>query len=317
MGGDFGPRITIPAAIKVAQAYPNAQFFLVGDSTIFPSFSQNNISIVHADDVVAMDADPRRTLRQMNSTSMGLALSLVKEGKADGCVSAGNTGALILMTRHAIGTIEGIRSPAICKSMPAKSPTKMLDLGANIECSAEQLVQFSIMGSALATLDGGSSPTVGLLNIGSESTKGTTIIRETAAILAEHNYVNFQGFIEADDIFSGKVQVIVCDGYSGNIALKASQGVARFITDKFTSSLKSNIFNIIIAWCLKSTLKALYQEINPDVYNGATLLGLKKVVIKSHGSASELAFMHALEMAIEQVKKNVPSKISEYLNNSK
>lgn len=316
MGGDFGPRVTVPAVQNLAQAFPEVSIFLVGDTSLIhlPSPIPPNITLVHADAIVLADDNPRQILRQVSNTSLGVALTLVADGKADACISAGNTGALMIMARHTIGTLAGIKTPAICKLMPATLPTLMLDLGANIRCSASQLVQFAIMGSALASVDSLPAPKVALLNIGREASKGTSMVREAAAILGNYKPINFTGFIEADEIFSGKVDVIVCDGVSGNMALKASQGVARFIAKKLEQSLRASFVKKTFSWILKSMLQDFHQEVNPDNYNGATLLGLKKTVIKSHGSASSLAFTHALVMALEQVQKNVPEKVAAQLN---
>lgn len=315
MGGDFGPRVTVSAAQNLANAFPHSQVFLVGNTAQFhfSTPAPKNITLIHTDAVVKQDDSARQLLRQIHSTSMGVALTLVADGKADACVSAGHTGALIAMARHIIGTLEGIRTPAICKLMPATSPTYMLDLGANVTCSTNQLVQFAIMGNALMATESKPAPKVALLNIGSEASKGTPIVREAANKLRHNPAINFTGFIEADEIFADKVDVIVCDGISGNMALKASQGVARFIASKIEVALTASLLIKIMSWFLKPLLKSFYKEINPDIYNGATLLGLKKTVIKSHGSASVLAFSHALAMAMEQTNKKIPGKISAQL----
>lgn len=257
---------------------------------------------------------PGKTLRHKQDSSMWLALESVANGEADACVSAGNTGALMVMGRHLIKTIEGIDRPAICKPMPtANRPSYLLDLGANLDCSAEQLCQFALMGSALAKVAGRDQPEVALLNVGTEHTKGSEEIQQAAELLRQHKGLVFKGFIEGDELYSGKVDVVVCDGFIGNVALKVSEGLARFVFSSLSTYLNENPFKKFIVFLIKPLFVGWSNKFNPSSYNGAILLGLKKVVIKSHGGASQSGFIKALETAREQVLHDIPSQIEKFL----
>lgn len=311
MSGDFGPRITIPAALAFAESVPDAQLLLFGDpaqmAEFLPAKLPENISVHSCDKVIAMDAAPREALRHAQGSSMASALQAVADGDADACISAGNSGALMLLGKRALGTLAGLDLPAFCKAMPVEhNATLMLDLGGNVQCSAEQLVQFARMGSVLAA--GAGDASVALLNIGSESGKGTRVVREASALLEAQAEVNYVGFIEADEIFTGKVAVIVCDGFSGNIALKASEGVARLIARRIENSFASG-FTRLLGVFLWPVLRHWRRELNPDAYNGATLAGLTGTVIKSHGGAGVQATVNALTLAYEQARLGVPAKI--------
>ncbi|MDO3385722.1 phosphate acyltransferase PlsX [Gilvimarinus sp. SDUM040013] len=313
MSGDFGPRITIPAALAFAEAFPNAHLQLYGKadaiSEYLPAKPPINVSVVDCEGVIAMDTAPKLALRNGNGSSMAEALKAVAEKRAQACVSAGNSGALMLLAKRHLGMLDGVAWPAFCKSMPVeRGATVMLDLGGNIQSSVAQLIQFARMGSVLAMDNSGAQPKVALLNIGTESGKGTALIRECADQLEQLDDINYVGFIEADDIFSGKVAVIVCDGFNGNVALKASEGVARLIARRIEESFSrwpGKLAGLII-WPI---LRHWRRELNPDAYNGATLVGLNSTVIKSHGAAGVEATCHALKLALDQASYDAPEKI--------
>jgi glycerol-3-phosphate acyltransferase PlsX len=316
MSGDLGPRVAISAAQKFATLFSDVDLLLVGDeSRLLPLLSKQKtlhtrVSVLHAADVVAMDDDPLYVLRNKKDSSMWLSLEQLRSGAVDACVSAGNTGALLAMAKYLIKTFPGLERPAICKSMPVEGGvTYLLDLGANINCTAEQLHQFGRMGNVLAKAGGLASPRVALLNIGAEEQKGTDVLQLARQLLSEDSQINYAGFVEANAVFAGAVEVIVCDGFHGNVALKASEGVARFIQKKIEKTAQKNLFNqllSIIAWPL---LNQLRRELDPSLYNGASLLGLQKTVVKSHGDANIKAFLQALIVAREQVIQQVPALI--------
>lgn len=323
MSGDLGPRVVIAAALQVIAFYPQVDLIIVGDQQILepllyslssPS-SRARLSLHHAPDRVAMDDDPLDALRHKKQSSMWQALALVRDGGADACVSAGNTGALLAIGRYLLKTFSGIERPAICKSMPVnEGQTFMLDLGANPVCSAEQLLQFALMGSVLARASGTQNPRVALLNIGSEDAKGTANIRAAQDLLRADATINYSGFIEADQIFNGGTHVIVCDGFAGNVALKASEGVARLIAKKIQISFTNHWSRKIIGFLLKPMWRELREELNPSHYNGAIFLGLRKTLVKSHGNADQQAFSRALIVAIEQVAQQIPEQIQQQFN---
>ena len=309
MGGDLGARATIPATLALASRYPNIHFQLYGEPAIKNALpSQHllkNITFVVAEESVRMDDSPVHALRHKRDSSMAKAIRAVSEDKVSGCISAGNTGALVAIGLHELKTYEGIDRPALCKSLPTVGkPTYMLDLGANVDCSPAQLNQFACLGIALSqVLDDTATPIVKLLNVGSETQKGSSLVQETAALLQQKDKINYQGFIEADAIYQGNVDVIVSDGFAGNIALKASEGVARFVTSSFKRIFSGNIYTRIMALLSRPALRRWQTEMNPDRYNGAYLLGLRGTVVKSHGGASEHQFAYALEMLIQKLQK--------------
>lgn len=318
MSGDLGPRVAISAAQKFLHLYPDVDLFLVGDQEQLQQALQGanpRINFIHAPEVVTMDDDPLTALRHKKNSSMWKSLELLRDESADACVSAGNTGALLAIAKHLIKTFPGIERPAICKSMPVSSgATYLLDLGANIDVSPELLHQFALMGSALAKALGAERPRVSLLNIGTEAYKGTDTLRQAQELLQQDTSLNYAGFIEANCIFSGEVDVIVCDGFHGNIALKASEGVAQFIASKVVTEFKQNPIKRLLALLCWPMLKHLRAQLNPAQYNGASFLGLQKTVIKSHGGADDNAFVHALVVAREQVLLRVPERIHHQLS---
>jgi glycerol-3-phosphate acyltransferase PlsX len=324
MSGDLGPRVVIAAAFQtLAALLDNVQveLILVGDQLllepIVSSFSNPSapLRIHHAPDQVSMDEDPLDALRHKKQSSMWLAIALVRDGLADACVSAGNTGALMAIGRHLLKTFPGIDRPAICKSMPVlDGRTYMLDLGANPVCTSAQLAQFALMGSVLTAATYAANPRVVLLNIGVEETKGTETIKAAQELLRADTRINYAGYLEADQIYSGSAQVIVCDGFSGNVALKASEGVARLMGQKIEASFLNHWSRKFVGFLLKPMLRQWRKELNPGQYNGAIFLGLRKTLVKSHGSADQQAFAQALSVAIEQVLQRVPEKIQQQFN---
>jgi len=320
MSGDLGPRVAISASQKFVTQFPDVDLLLVGNEAQLLSLlpkSKNlheRITLVHATDVVSMHDDPLLALRQKKNSSMWIALDLLRNNDADACVSAGNTGALLAMAKYLIKTFPAIERPAICKSMPVEAGnTYLLDLGANINCSPEYLHQFALMGSVLARVSNDVAPRVALLNIGTEQKKGTDILQAAQLLLQADKRINYVGFVEANGIFSGAVDVIVCDGFHGNVALKASEGVARFVTNKILKIVKQNVFNRLLSLFMWPLLKRLQHELDPALYNGASFLGLQKTVIKSHGSADKKAFLQALNVAREQIIQQVPTRIHQVL----
>ncbi len=323
MGGDFGPRITVPAALQALASHPHLQLLLVGDPDKITSFLAKadsatlaRLEIIPAESVIASDAKPSQAIRHSRGTSMRLALEMVKEGRAQSCISAGNTGALMGLSKLLLKPLAGIERPALMTVLPhqQKGKTVVLDLGANVQADSAMLVQFAVMGAVMAeevlTI---SQPRVALLNIGHEETKGVSSIHDAAAVLRESPEINYIGYLEGNDLLTGKTDVLVCDGFSGNVALKTMEGVVRM----FLSLLKSQSEGKKRAWWLsmlgrviKKRLNKRFGHLNPDQYNGACLLGLRDTVIKSHGAANERAFLAAIEQAEQAVRRQVPERIA-------
>ncbi|HEC18442.1 MAG TPA: phosphate acyltransferase PlsX [Gammaproteobacteria bacterium] len=322
MGGDHGPSVVVPAALQVLSETPQLHIVLVGDEQVLQSELDSHrqslsdrLSIQHASQQVAMDEKPSVALRTKKDSSMRVAINLVKEGRVQACVSAGNTGALMATARFVLKTLPGIDRPAIISSLPNinKGVTHMLDLGANVDVSADNLFEFAVMGSVLTSaVDNIEAPTIGLLNIGEEEVKGNERVKEAARILAESD-LNYTGFVEGDDIFKGTVDVVVCDGFVGNISLKTTEGVAKLISHFLREEFKRNLFTKLAAMMAMPVLNALKRRIDPRRYNGASLVGLQGIVIKSHGGADQLAYASAIREAIVEVKKNVPERISKHV----
>lgn len=318
MGGDTGPEVVVPAAISSLKEHPELYLILVGDElTLIRAIEKHGsklgtrLRIHHASEVVEMDELPSLALRKKKDSSMRVAINLVKEGEADACVSAGNTGALMATSRFVLKMLASINRPAIISHFPSENGhTYMLDLGANVDSSAEDLRDFAVMGSVLANaVENIRNPRVALLNVGSEDIKGTEQVKEAARLLAQTD-LNYVGFAEGDDIFLGDLDVIVCDGFVGNISLKSSEGVAKLVTSALKESFASNFYAKIAAIIAMPVLASFRKTFDPGRYNGASLLGLRGIVIKSHGSADSLAFANAIGMAILEVDKQVPNAIS-------
>ena len=321
MGGDHGPKVVIPAALLALKSQPDVNLILVGDKDVIKEHLQQlneedneRLIIHHASQSVAMDESPALALRGKKDSSMRVAINLVKDGTAAACVSAGNTGALMATARFVLKTLPGIERPAIVSALPTvKGHTYVLDLGANIDSSAEHLVQFAVMGSVLAELiDGIDQPTVGLLNIGEEEIKGNERVKEAARLLKQTD-LNYQGFVEGDGLYAGEVDVLVCDGFVGNIALKASEGVIHMIRHFLRQSFGRNIFTKLAGLIASPVLKHFRDELDPRAYNGANFIGLQGIVIKSHGGTDEIGFANAINIAIIEAEHDVPSKISKHL----
>lgn len=324
MGGDEGVRVMVAGAALARHRHEGFQFLFVGDETLIKAALTEHPNleaaseILHAEEVVSGDAKPSQALRGSKKTSMGLAVNAVKNGDASAAVSAGNTGALMAISKLALRTMPGIGRPALAALLPTlkDSDVVMLDLGANAECDSKNLIQFAVMGAAYSRImHGFEKPSVKLLNIGTEDAKGTGTIQEAAQALrkTEGLDLDFQGFTEADKISTGEVDVIVCDGFSGNVALKALEGTARFVTDllrrSFLSSLRSKIGFLIS----RPATDMLRHHLDPNNHNGAVFLGLNGVVVKSHGSADEKGVANAVEVATRLVEDSILERISEDL----
>lgn len=323
MSGDGGTVVIVDAARAVLSKRQDIHLILVGDSEHIikcignKPLPEGGYSIVPASEVVEMEDSAAVALRSKKKSSMRIAINLVKEGEADACVSAGNTGALMAISKFVLKTVRGIDRPAIAAIIPAiDGHTHMLDLGANVDSSAGNLYQFAMMGSILAqAVDGIKEPRIGLLNIGSEDIKGNEQVKEATPLLAESS-LNYIGFVEGNEIFTDKADVVVCDGFVGNVALKSSEGVARIVSHYLKQEFKRSTWNKIVGLVARPILKAFGARIDPRRYNGASLLGLQGVVVKSHGSADALAFANAIEIALLEIGTNVPSMIAERLSES-
>lgn len=321
MSGDHGLSVTVPAALSCLERHKKLHIVLVGDQVRLRACLLDTawqvgkrLSIQHASQVVAMDEPPSKALRHKKDSSMRVAVDLVKSGQVNAAVSAGNTGALMATARFVLKTLPGIDRPAIVSALPAVlHPVHMLDLGANAECNAEQLVQFAVMGSALVTaVRGIDKPRVALLNIGAEEIKGNDTIKAAAARL-QASALNYVGFVEGDGVFLSDVDVVVCDGFVGNVALKTGEGIAKLIRQFMREEFERNVVTRAGAVASMPALKALSRRIDPRRYNGASFVGLQGIVIKSHGGADAFAFDNAIEMALREVEKNVPARIARLL----
>ena len=319
MGGDLGPEASVPAAVAVARE--DLRLILVGQEEVLRARLKQcraqdhaGITIRHAPQLVGMDESPSQALRLKKNSSMRVALDLVKQGEADACVSAGNTGALMVTARFVLKTLPGIDRPAICTTLPTvHGHVQMLDLGANVDSSAEHLLQFAVMGSELAmAVDNLERPRVGLLNIGEEEIKGNEQVKQAARLLTD-SPLNYIGYVEGDGIFLDPVDVVVCDGFVGNVSLKTCEGVAKLIGHFMQREFKRNPLTRLAGLVALPVLRSLRRRIDPRRYNGASLLGLQGIVIKSHGGADTLAFANAIRIARLEVRKAVPQRIRKHL----
>jgi len=319
MGGDHGPSVTVPAAIRFIAAHPAANLLLVGQEDVLrpllgTSADDSRLRMVHASEIVGMDESPALALRNKKDSSMRVAINLVKSGEADACVSAGNTGALMAISRFVLKMLPGIDRPAICAPLPTlNGHTHMLDLGANVDCGPEHLLQFGIMGAMLvAAMEHKERPTVGILNIGEEEIKGNEVVKAAAELL-RNSGLNFIGNVEGDGIYKGEADVIVCDGFVGNVALKTSEGLAQMLASSLRSEFKRNWLTKIAALIAISVLNNFKKRFDHRRYNGAILLGLKGISVKSHGSADTLSFGNAIARAFDAAENRVLERISERL----
>jgi len=318
MGGDYGPSVTVPAVIKALSESPALTVTLLGRTTLFEKQFNNQLSVfgdrvryIDCADEVGMDEKPSYALRHKKESSMFLSVAMVGRNEADACVSAGNTGALMAIGMFVIKTFRGIDRPAVCAEMPTeKGSCLMLDLGANVDCRAEHLSQFAVMGSVMAnSMKQINHPKIGLLNIGEEESKGNEQVRLAAGLLEKNKNINYIGFIEGDDIYKGDVDVVICDGFVGNAVLKASEGVARLVGQKINQSIERSWLTKVQALLSRSLFKELQKQIDPSRYNGASILGLRKVIIVSHGKADIQGFCNAILLACRQVEEDLPEKI--------
>lgn len=316
MGGDHGPNVTVPAALDFLSRNADAHVILVGLEeklrAILPAPVPERVVIRHASEVVAMDEPPALALRNKKASSMRVAINLVKEGEADACISAGNTGALMAISRFVLKMLPGIDRPAICAVLPTvKGHVHVLDMGANVDCSPEHLLQFGIMGAMLvAAVDHREQPTVGILNIGEEDIKGNDVVKQAAELL-RNSGLNFIGNVEGDGVYKGEAEVVVCDGFVGNVALKTSEGLAQMLSTFLRQEFGRNLFTKMVALLALPVLKGFKRRVDHRRYNGASLLGLKGIVVKSHGSADAYGFRHAIERAAEEARGQVLSRIAD------
>jgi len=321
MGGDHGAHVTVPAAVEYLRQHPGDTIVLVGLSDAIEAELSTlkvatgpNLRIHHASEVVGMDEAPQSALRGKKDSSMRVAINLVKSGEAGACVSAGNTGALMATARYVLKTIPGIDRPAIASFLPTiKGQVCMLDLGANVDCNAEHLLQFALMGSVLVSaIEHKDNPTVGLLNIGSEEIKGNEVVKQASELLQQSD-LNFYGNVEGNDIFKGVTDVVVCDGFVGNVSLKTTEGLAQMLGGFLREEFGRNAFTKLAGLVALPVINAFKKRVDHRRYNGASLLGLKGIVVKSHGSADSFAFLCAIERAAEEARGGMLHHISEHI----
>lgn len=327
MGGDQGPDIVVTALARALSSYTQVDFILVGDQQVlqpildrYPAISQSpRVTLQHASQVVAMDDKPSAVVRAKPDSSMRAALDLVNNGSADACVSAGNTGALMAMAYLTLKPIPGVVRPALVAPLPQQDGRQslLLDLGANPVCDAETLCQFGIMGSVMAQqINRQSYPRVALLNMGREDLKGNDTVKQAAQLLKATPGIHYIGFVEGNDLFSGLADVIVCDGFTGNIALKACEGMAELLYHNLKQSIQGHLLTKVLAKLLFKRHKKSWQWLNPDQYNGASLLGLRGVVMKSHGNASANAYFSAIAHAIDEASVELPQRIHDRIEHA-
>lgn len=320
MGGDYGLDVTVPASFMMLEKHPHLRLILVGDGALlenkildWPAAIKARAVIRHASERVEMDESPSKALRAKKDSSMRVAINLVKEGIARACVSAGNTGALMATAHYVLKTLPGVDRPAIITTFPTvieDKEVRVLDLGANVDSEAMHLYQFAVMGSILASsVDSIKDPRVALLNIGSEGIKGNEQVKQAGLLLAENKNINYVGYVEGDEIFKGAVDVVVCDGFIGNVTLKTIEGIVKLVAFYLKRAFTCNIFSKIAALIARPVLKKFAKQLDPGRRNGASLIGLQGIVIKSHGGADVAAFSNAIEEAIIETEKNVPQRI--------
>lgn len=323
MGGDFGPRITVPAIVQALKTQQDLRVLLFGRQTdiqsLLPSpadYPVDRLVVMHCEDVIGMADSPLVALRGKKNTSLRVMLEAVRNGEADGCVSAGNTGALMAISRQVLRTTDCIDRPAIFSALPRSdgSHTYVLDLGANVGCDSEQLYQFARMGRAVVrVLEGNPNPRIALLNIGSEDIKGNDQVKLAHELIRQDGQLNYVGFVEGSDLFIDKADVVVCDGFVGNVALKTVEGLARYIIGEVRNVFAGDWLGRIIGWLIRPYWRRIEARLNPGRYNGAALIGLKGVVVKSHGNAGELEFLRAVQLASEYVTKQLSIRIEQEL----
>lgn len=332
MGGDNGHAVIIPAALEALKQHPELRVFLVGDETLLVDAladydaqafmmpdegTPQRLFVSHAPEVVGMDERPAAALRHKKQSSMHIALQALAQGDVDACVSAGNTGALMAISRHLLGTCEGVDRPAILSVLPGRDgDSYMLDLGANVDCNSEQLHMFAQLGHIVACqLKNTAEPKVALLNIGEEDVKGNDQVKRAHELLRNDRVINYVGFVEGSDLLSGQVDVIVCDGFIGNVALKSIEGTSQYLLQELNTIASSKGWlKSLFSWAFSPLQEQLEQGFSPGRYNGATFVGLRGVVIKSHGSADERAFGNAINLAIKEAEQELPRIIATQLD---
>ncbi|WP_394132138.1 phosphate acyltransferase PlsX [Shewanella maritima] len=323
MGGDHGPHISVPAAVQALTVQPSLNIILVGDKAEIQRHLANStphilerIDIIHTTEVVEMNERPVHALRFKKNSSMRVALELVRDGKASACISAGNTGALMAMSKVLLKTLPGIDRPALVSCLPTVKgkPVYLLDLGANVVCDSDTLFQFAVMGSVLCeTIEKLPKPKVSLLNVGIEEMKGNDQVQQASQILQNTSQLNYTGFVEGDEIYTGNVDVIVCDGFVGNITLKTSEGIAKLLVHQLKTGLKQGFFVRFLSKLITPHIQSLLSKMNPDHYNGASLLGLRGIVVKSHGNADEAALVQAINLAAIEAERRLPEMVNDRL----
>jgi glycerol-3-phosphate acyltransferase PlsX len=321
MGGDHGPPVVVPAALSALSRHPNLELVLVGDEAVLRAelpgsgdSRMERLHVRHASQTVGMDEPPAQALRLKKDSSMRVALDLVRSDQAKACVSAGNTGALMATARYVLKTLPGIDRPAIITAIPAlQGHTHMLDIGANVDCTAEHLAQFATMGAIVASaVDNIDNPRIGLLNVGAEQIKGNDQVKQAARLLAAGD-LNYIGYVEGDQIYGDRADVVVCDGFVGNVSLKTSEGVARMISHYLREEFRRTFLNRLVGLIALPVLNKLRRRIDPRRYNGASLLGLQGIAIKSHGGADAVSFGNAIDIAVLEVRKDVPNRIDRHI----
>ena len=317
MGGDFGPRSIVQACVASLSATPSLHLTLVGQPSLLeeliashPAVDRARLSIVPASETITMDEKPAAALRGKPDSSMRVALELLRDGKVQACVSAGNTGALMALSRHVLKTLPGIDRPAMVAAIPTQTGyCQLLDLGANVDCTAEHLFQFSVMGSVAAEALGVARPRVALLNIGTEDIKGNQQVKLAAALLQQARGLNYIGFVEGDGLYRGEADVVVCDGFVGNILLKSSEGLATMIATRIESLFRQSLVSRLVGVLALPLMRRLQADLAPARHNGASFLGLQGIVVKSHGSAGVEGFQSAIARAVIEIQENLPQRL--------
>ena len=317
MGGDFGPHCIVPASIACLAEYPSLHLVLVGQPSLiepliarYPQVDRARLRVEPAAEIIAMDERPAQALRGKPDSSMRVALGLVRDGQAQACVSAGNTGALMALSRYVLKTLPGIDRPAMVSAIPTETGScQLLDLGANVDCSAEHLYQFAVMGAVAAEVLGVARPRVALLNVGTEEIKGNQQVKLAASLLQQARGLNYIGFVEGDGLYRGEADVVVCDGFVGNILLKSSEGLAGMIGQRIEAQFRSGLRARLIGLLARPLLRRLRQELAPAQHNGASFIGLQGIVIKSHGAAGPEGFKSAIRRALAEIEENLPQRL--------
>lgn len=317
MGGDFGPRSIVQACIASLSATPSLHLTLVGQPSLLeeliashPAVDRARLTITPASQTISMDDKPAAALRGKPDSSMRVALELLRDAKVQACVSAGNTGALMALSRHVLKTLPGIDRPAMVAAIPTqKGYCQLLDLGANVDCSAEHLFQFAVMGSVAAEALGVTRPRVALLNIGTEDIKGNQQVKLAATLLQNARGVNYVGFVEGDGVYRGEADVVVCDGFVGNILLKSSEGLATMIATRIEALFKQSLASRMVGALALPLMRRLQADLAPARHNGASFLGLQGIVVKSHGSAGVQGFQSAIARALIEIQENLPQRL--------